>query len=67
MIKIISYINYPCNSIQLFTFEIKQNIKKQNVNICVNQIKYKLIKMENRRWINFKVDEQAKIFVMLLL
>jgi len=58
--KINILYNYPCDSTQLFTFEVMQ---KQSVNVCVNQIKYKLIRME----INFKIDEQAKIFVMPLL
>jgi len=43
--KINILYNYPCDSTQLFTFEVMQNVEKQSVNVCVNQIKYKLIRM----------------------
>ena len=54
MIKLISCIIIL--AILLNTFEIRQNVERQNVDICVNQIKYKLIRIET----NFKIDELAK-------
>lgn len=61
--KINTLYNYPCDSTQLYIFEIMQNVRRQNINICVNEIKYKLVRMET----NFKIDEVTKIFVMPLL